>query len=536
MRVADEAWPAVSPAGMAQPQHAGRRVDRVAAGSGAATDGLGRSLGPPASPVQRWKRGVRRSGGTMSSALATAKAPPVKELNGRMLMAAVVSAISGMLYGYDTGIISGALLQISGEFHIGNGMKQVIAAGILLGAVIGALACSVLSERIGRHRTILVICTVFVLGSVTCSLAPTALTLALCRVLLGFAVGGATQTVPMYVAELSPKRIRGRLVLCFQLAIGVGIVIATLVGASESVSWRTAIGAAAVPALVMLVLQLRLPESPRWLIVTHGRVDEAGKVLEQMRPEGYDVFSELEEIVALAGRLHRISRHHRGWAGLRQPWVRPALVVGCGIAVFTQLSGIEMIIYYAPTILTDNGFSKTVALWVSVALGVTYLVMMVVGLAIVDKVGRRRLTLVMVPGAALSLFVLGAFFVTGHAGRAYVPAIVACLLVFMFFNAGGLQLMGWLTGSEIYPLAVRAAATAVQSATLWGTNLLITLTLLTMISIFGVGQVFWIYGMFNVAAWLFVWWRMPELSGHSLEDIERHLKSGKFRPRDFARV
>ncbi|MFI9780552.1 MFS transporter [Streptomyces sp. NPDC051956] len=235
----------------------------------------------------------------------------------------------------------------------------------------------------------------------------------------------------------------------------------------------------------------------------------------------------------MEGRQQRTSRRNRGWSGLWQPWVRPALVVGCGIAVFTQLSGIEMIIYYAPTILTDNGFSTTTALSVSVALGMTYLVMMVVGLVIVDKVGRRRLTLVMVPGAAVSLFALGAFFTTGHATRDYVPSIVACLLAFMLFNAGGLQLMGWLTGSEIYPLSVRAAATSVQSATLWSTNLLITLTLLTlltMISIFGVGQVFWIYGMFNVAAWLFVWRRMPELTGHSLEDIERHLKSGKFRP------
>lgn len=193
--------------------------------------------------------------------------------------------------------------------------------------------------------------------------------------------------------------------------------------------------------------------------------------------------------------------------------MRPALLVGCGIAAFTQLSGIEMIIYFAPTIPTENGFSTTAALRVSVGLGMVYLVMMVVGLTIVDKIGRRRLTLVMVPGAAVSLFVLGAFFVTGNAGRDNVPFIVACLLAFMFFNAGGLQLMGWLTGSEIYPLAVRASGTSVQSATLWGTNLLITLTLLTMITIFGVGQVFWIYALFNVAAWLFVWRRMPKLTG-----------------------
>jgi sugar porter (SP) family MFS transporter len=453
-------------------------------------------------------------------------------LNGLMLAVAVISAVSGLLYGYDTGIISGALLQISDEFDTGHGMEQSIAAGILLGAVIGALSCSLLSERWGRHRTILLLCCVFIAGSICCSLAPTAVTLAMARVLLGFAVGGATQTVPMYVAELAPAGLRGRLVLCFQLAIGVGIVISTLVGASEAVDWRISIGSAAAPALLMLLLQLRLPESPRWL-VKQDRRDEAEEVLQRVRPDGYDISSELQEIVDLEERKQETEASHRGWHGLRRSWVRPALIVGCGIAAFTQLSGIEMIIYYAPTILTDNGFSTSAALRVSVALGVTYLVMMIVGLAIVDRVGRRRLTMVMVPGAAVSLFVLGAFFVTDNAGRDNVPFIITCLIVFMFFNAGGLQLMGWLTGSEIYPLAVRGAGTAVQSATLWGTNLLITLSLLTMIDLFGVGQVFWIYGAFNVAAWLFVWRLMPELTGHSLEDIEKHLQDGEFRPQDF---
>jgi sugar porter (SP) family MFS transporter len=470
----------------------------------------------------------------MSQATRVAEGTRQKSLNGLMLVAAVVSAVSGLLYGYDTGIISGALLQISAEFHTGHGMEQAIAAGILLGAVLGALGCSFLSERIGRHRTILIICGVFILGSLSCSVAPSAELLALARVLLGFAVGGATQTVPMYVAELAPAGIRGRLVLCFQLAIGVGIVIATLVGASESVSWRISIGSAAVPALLMLLLQLRLPESPRWL-VKRDRRDDAEQVLRRVRPDGFDIDSELEEIVELEERKQETKASTRGWSGLRQGWVRPALLVGCGIAAFTQLSGIEMIVYYSPTILTDNGFSKSAALQVSVGLGVTYLVMMIVGLAIVDRVGRRRLTLVMVPGAAAALFVLGSFFVTDNAGKSQVPFIVATLLVFMFFNAGGLQLMGWLTGSEIYPLAVRGAGTSVQSATLWGTNLLITLTLLTMIDLFGVGQVFWIYGGFNVAAWLFVFWRMPELTGHSLEDIEKHLQDGRFRPVDFAR-
>ena len=139
----------------------------------------------------------------------------------------------------------------------------------------------------------------------------------------------------------------------------------------------------------------------------------------------------------------------------------------------------------------------------------------------------------MVPGAAVALGVLGTLFATGHSGRGDVPFIVACLVVFMFFNAGGLQLMGWLTGSEIYPLGVRSAGTSAQAATLWGTNLLITLSLLTIINAVGVGPTMWLYGAFNVAAWIFVYWRMPELTGHSLEEIEGKLRAGEFAPSDF---
>ena len=461
-----------------------------------------------------------------------ARADTPGQLTGAVVIVALVSAVSGMLYGYDTGIISGALLQITKDFGIAESWKQVIAASILLGAVIGALTCSFLSERRGRKGTLVMLAVVFVVGALWCALSPNPVVLSLGRLVLGFAVGGATQTAPMYVAELAPPKYRGRLVLCFQIAIGVGIVIATIVGASEAIPWRWSIGAAAVPAAIMLGLLLRLPESPRWLVKQERR-DDAKNVLDGVRPSGYDVEDELHEMEHLA-REEKTAKT-RGWPGLREKWIRPALILGCGIAIFTQLSGIEMIIYYSPTILTDNGFSDSVALQVSVALGVSYLVAQLVGLTIIDKVGRRRLTLIMIPGAAVSLFVLGWLFVSGHSGRDSVPFIIACLVVFMLFNAGGLQLMGWLTGSETYPLAVRPAGTAAQSAALWGTNLVITLTLLTLISGIGVGPSMWLYGLFNVAAWLFVYFRMPDLTGRSLEEIEGKLSEGTFRPADFAR-
>lgn len=450
---------------------------------------------------------------------------------GPLLMAAVVSAVSALLYGYDTGIISGALLQISKQFEIGSGMEQVIAASILGGAVIGALVCSRLSERRGRQSTIVFIAVIFAVGALACALAPSPWLLSMGRIVLGFAVGGGTQTVPMYVAELAPPPLRGRLVLTFQVGIGVGIVVSTIVGATEAVDWRISIGAAAVPALIMLVLMLRLPESPRWL-VKHESVDSARDVLNKIRPPDHDIEPELNEIIELVEEEREAKTS--GWGGLRKAWVRPALVVGCGIAIFTQLSGIEMIIYYAPTILTDNHFSTTAALRVSVGLGVTYLVMQLVGLSIVDRVGRRRLTLTMIPGAALSLLALGAIFVFGLDGPSTTYLIIGCLIVFMIFNAGGLQLMGWLTGSEIYPLAVREAGTSVQSAVLWSTNLLITLTLLSMINGIGVGPTMWVYAAFNVFAFVFVLRRMPELTGRSLEQIEGSLSAGHFRPDDFA--
>jgi sugar porter (SP) family MFS transporter len=452
-------------------------------------------------------------------------------LTGSIVVVALISAIAGLLYGYDTGIISGALLQIGHDFGIGHGWEQVITASILVGAVIGALSCSQLAERRGRHRTLLLIGVVFVVGASAAALSPDPITLSLSRLVLGFAVGGATQTAPVYVAELAPSAYRGRLVLFFQIAIGVGIVIATITGAAKVIDWRVAIGLAAVPAAVMFALMLRLPESPRWL-AREGDLDSAREALARVRHEGSDLSAELDEIRDNVRSEKRAGT--RGWAGLKAAWVRPALVVGCGLAIFTQLSGIEMILYYAPTILTDNGFSDSTALRVSVALGLTYLTVQLIGLAIIDRVGRRRLTLVTLPLAALSLIVLGSFFVTGNDGKTMVPWIIATLIAFMAFTAGGIQLMGWLTGSEIYPLATRAAGAAAQSASLWGTNVLITVSLLSIMHAIGTGQTLWMYAVFNIAAFAFLYRKMPELTGRSLEQIEDHLENGKFRPADFA--
>jgi sugar porter (SP) family MFS transporter len=327
-------------------------------------------------------------------------------------------------------------LQIGKDFDIGSGWEQVIAASILVGAVIGALTCSWLAEHRGRRVTLLLIGIVFVVGAVAAAVSPNPTSLSLSRLVLGFAVGGATQTAPVYVAELAPTAYRGRLVLFFQIAIGVGIVIATIVGAAQVIDWRVAIGAAAVPAALMFGLMLRLPESPRWLARGED-IEGARAALTRVRHPASDVSAELREIEDNVEEEKQART--RGWPGLKVPWVRPALIVGCGLAIFTQLSGIEMIVYYTPTILTDSGFSDSTALQVSVALGVPYLVTQLIGLAIIDRVGRRRLTLVTLPGAAAALIVLGTFFIGGNPDQASVPWIVATLVVFMAFTAGGIS-------------------------------------------------------------------------------------------------
>jgi sugar porter (SP) family MFS transporter len=255
----------------------------------------------------------------------------------------------------------------------------------LIGALVGARLC----ERFGRKRTILVISAVFVAGTLACSLSPNEQTLALSRILLGAAVGGATQTVPMFVAELSPPQVRGRLVLAFQVALGVGILTATIVGASQLLDWRWMIGIASLPAALLLVLMLRAPESPRWLVEV-DKIDDARINLRRVRGVE-DVEDELHAIEEVEEQERQAPVS--GWKGLRQSWVRPALIMGCGMALFTQLSGFEMIVYYTPTILTDVGFAASGALYASVSLAVTYVIMNVVGLNVVDRIGRRRLSL-----------------------------------------------------------------------------------------------------------------------------------------------
>src|ERR1035437_1871374 len=229
--------------------------------------------------------------------MATAPDYPTTKISSFLYVITGVTAIAGFLYGYDTGIISGALLPITSEFHLGHRMQEIVGSAILVGAVIGALSCGTISERIGRKRTIMTVACVFCAGSICSSISASPYLLALSRILLGFAVGGSSQVTPMYIAELAPRQRRGRLVISFNLSIGVGILVANIVGfmLQDLWSWRMMIGAAVVPAVVLFMCMLHLPESPRWL-AENVSIEEARSVLKRVRDKEADVEFELAEI------------------------------------------------------------------------------------------------------------------------------------------------------------------------------------------------------------------------------------------------
>lgn len=444
--------------------------------------------------------------------------------------AAIVAAICGGLYGYDTGIISGALLLITKDFHLTSGQEEMVTSAILVGAVMGAMGISYLSERFGRRVSVMVVTAVFVAGAVACSRAPDVTSLIIARVFLGLAVGGATQVVPTYISELAPASKRGNLVTLFNVAIGVGIFLANLVGFTmrDAWGWRPMISVAAIPAAFVFIYMFFLPKSPRWTAENEG-LASAVEQLSRVRTSRKVIRREIREIHENASD---IDENERGWKGLMLPFARPALVAALGIAFFTQAGGLEMMIYYAPTFLSDAGFGNSAALLASLGIAIVYLVMTLLGCLFVDKIGRRRLVLIMGPGSVLSLIGLGIMFAI-HPDKGSVGSwmIIAFLLLFMMFNAGGIQVVGWLLGAELFPLPMRAAATSVHAAMLWGADLLVTATALTLVQLVTLGGTMWVYAGVNLLSVIFVYFFVPETAGASLEDIEIALRRGEFKPK-----
>jgi sugar porter (SP) family MFS transporter len=434
---------------------------------------------------------------------------------------AVIAAIGGFLFGYDTGVIGGALLYIKRDLHATSSFdQQAIVSSLLVGAVVGALIAGRLARRLGRRVTIIVAGWMYVAGGLGAALSQSLWQLVAARLVLGLAVGAASFVAPMYISEMAPKRIRGATVTFNQLMLTTGILVAYIADwALKDVAgnWRWMVGLAVVPGLALAIGMMFVPASPRWL-VERGRDEDARRVLQRLHGRD-DVSVEL-------GEIEQAATGHGRHRALLSPAVRPMLVIGIALAAFQQFVGVNTVIYYAPTILSFTGIGAGSALSESIFIGVTNVVFTTVAILLLDRVGRRPLLLVGTTGMVLGLAALGLFFQLGWLQQhAPVVALVALLLYIASF-AVGLGPVFWLLISEIFPLDVRGPAESASAVVNWAANFAVSFTFLTLASVVGRPGTFWIYGGIGVLAVAFIARRVPETNGRSLEQIQHQLSAG----------
>jgi SP family galactose:H+ symporter-like MFS transporter len=432
-------------------------------------------------------------------------------------IAALFAALGGLLFGYDTGVISGALIFIKREFALRTGAEEIVVSGVLLGATIGAIFGGKAADLFGRRRVLLVTAAIFGIGALASALAPSPAVLILSRIVLGLAIGLASTNVPVYLSEVAPPHARGWVVSLFQLAVTVGIVVAYLTDyAFVSIEgWRWMLGLAVVPALVFGAGMFFLPETPRWLI-RGGHHEAARRVLVRIR-DVTDVNIEIEEIKMSLAQQTESGR----WADLLRRQVRPALVVGLGLAIFQQITGINTVIYYAPKILQAAGFNSAPgAILATAGVGVVNVGMTIMAMFLVDRVGRRPLLLVGIAGMILTLGALGwSFRMSNPSGQLAWTAVI-CLMGYVASFAISLGPIFWLLIAEIYPLRIRGLAEGTAATFNWGSNLIVSLTFLTLLEELGASATFLLYALASVASWLFSYYLVPETKGRTLEQIE----------------
>jgi sugar porter (SP) family MFS transporter len=434
-----------------------------------------------------------------------------------------VAAIGGLLFGYDTGVISGAILFVKNQFSLSATMEEIVVGSVLVGAVLGGVIGGALTARFGRRKMIILAGIIFTVSALGTALASTVTWLIAARIVSGIAIGIASFISPMYIAELVPAKVRGSLVAVNMLAITTGIVVAYLVDYALSgiQGWRYMFGLAAIPSIVLIIGMWLLPDSPRWLI-SRSMVDQAKQALQRVRAAS-DVSAEITNIQGSLGK-----QSGGGIVGLFQPSLRMPLIVGGGLAVFQQITGINTVIYYAPTIFKFVGITAAgPAILAGAGLAMVMWCFHVLAIFLLDRVGRRPLLLFGVAGQIVGLAILGAAFHFQQLASFKSYTAIGGLVIYVACFAFGLGPIFWLLISEIYPLSVRGAAMSAVTVTNWAMNLVVAVTFLTLVGVLGQAGTFWLYGAIAVVAWVFFYILVPETKGKSLEQIEAHWRTGK---------
>ena len=451
--------------------------------------------------------------------------PQTKNMMGLVIGIAVIAALGGLLFGYDTGIIGVALLGLGRQFSMDDTTKQLVTGAIIFGALFGCLGTGPLSDRLGRRRMVIGVGVLFAIGSICSALSPSIGFLIASRFLLGLSAGSSTQIIPVYIAEVSPPAHRGKMVVLFQFMVVFGITVAYATGFALGDHWRWMFGLGVVPALILLGGMFFLPESPRWLLVKK-RDQEALTTLERVRGNHDEAVAEVAEI-----RTVVLDEPEGRWRDLAKPWIRPAVIVGASISMFSQITGNNALIYYAPTILTKAGFSDKAAVLATGFSTLLVVIMTVIGSVLVDRIGRRTYLLWMIPGSIVALVVLGYLFEgQGPTTDTSRLLVVICLGAYLMLNCGGFGVCIWLINSEVYPLFVRGKGAALGAFSHWSFDLIVTLTTLSLVTWLGATHTFWLYAAISVFSLVFIYYLVPETMGKSLEKIEHELRDRQFYP------
>lgn len=434
-------------------------------------------------------------------------------------LVSIVSALGGLLFGFDTAVVSGAVGFMEDRFDLSKLQVGWAVSSLIIGCIVGAAMSGILGDRFGRKKVLIAAATLFIFSSIGSAVPDTFSAFIIARIIGGIGIGITSTLCPLYNAEIAPAKYRGRLVALNQLAIVTGIFLTYFVnlwisGSGDEAwgiasAWRWMFGVGAIPGLLFLILLFFVPESPRWLI-KQGRAAAALPIL--LRIHGEELAK--KEVIDIK---HSFEQESGSIRQLFSPGLRIALIVGVGLAVLQQVTGINAVMYYAPEIFKATGAGTNASLIQTILVGFINLLFTLVALWLIDKVGRKALLLVGSASMSICLIVIGIAFQTGHAAG---PLVLIFILLYVASFAISLGPVVWVIMSEIFPNRIRGKATAIAAMALWAADYLVSQSFPPMLSSTGPAATFWIYGGMALLAFLFTWRVVPETKGKSLEEIE----------------
>ncbi len=446
-----------------------------------------------------------------------------------LYVVAIVASLGGLLSGYDTGVISGALLFINETWILPDTLQGFLVSSVLIGAVIGAATNGILADIFGRKKIILATALIFILGSVMCAFAPNVFVLIISRIFVGFAVGIVNFVVPLYLSEISPKNLRGTLVSLYQWAITSGILFSYFINAAFAqavYNWRWMLFAGVLPGLILFVGMCLMSDTPRWL-VSKNREDEAKNVFKKIEPD-IDAEKEIQDIKTTLNSEGKDKKF------TFKKWMLMPFVVGIGIMFAQICTGINTIIYYAPTIFKTAGFdSNLTAIYATTGIGVVNFIMTIVAVFFTDKIGRKPLLYFGLSGVMLSLFALGTSFAFANVlGSSLKWVAVGSLITYIVCFAMSLGPIGWILVSEVFPLKIRGIAMSICTVSNFAFNFFVVGSFPILLHRIGGAWTFWMFGAVSLLCIIFVYFFVPETKGISLEQIESNWRKG-IAPRNF---